>query len=91
MGLCACSQGASVAQLTASTLQPQSPTHQAPRSPAQHRPCVSEQAALPSQAPSLSVEVPFCPIRTSQGLLSLSHRGRGSLLRGACAPVGLTE
>uniref|UniRef100_A0A8C0L4U3 Basement membrane-specific heparan sulfate proteoglycan core protein n=1 Tax=Canis lupus dingo TaxID=286419 RepID=A0A8C0L4U3_CANLU len=59
---------------------PQSPTHPAPRSPAQHCPCVPAQAALPSQAPSLNVGVHSCPILTPQGLLSPSHRGRGSLL-----------
>lgn len=56
MGLCACSQGASVAEPSASTLGPQSPTHPAPRSPAQHR------AALPSQAPSLGVGAHSCPL-----------------------------
>lgn len=41
---------------------PRSPTRLAPRSLVRHGPCGSEQAVLPSQAPSLGVEVKFTPV-----------------------------
>lgn len=77
MGLCACSQGASVAELTASTLRPTEPHPPGPQEPS---PAWS--LCFRARAPSLSVGVPSCPILTPQGLLSPGHRGRGSLLGG---------